>query len=78
MGMENFLYNKPGSLIGYPHIRDSSVSEITAHLIAWGEIVSGNGILLGGFLGIKAPVAGNSNTRSIRCPSDGYNDRGYC
>ena len=38
-------------------------AEITAHLIAWGEIVSGIGILLGGLIGIKATVAGNLITR---------------
>ena len=38
-------------------------AEITAHLIAWGEIVSGIGILLGGLIGTQASVAGNLITR---------------
>ena len=38
-------------------------AETTAHLIAWGEIISGIGILLGGLIGIKSSVAGNLITR---------------
>ena len=38
-------------------------SEITAHLIAWGEMVSGIGILFGGLIGTRASVAGNLITR---------------
>ena len=38
-------------------------AETTAHLIAWGEMVSGIGILLGGLIGKRAPVAGNLFTR---------------
>ena len=38
-------------------------AETTAHLIAWGEMVSGMGILLGSLIGIKASVAGNLVTR---------------
>ena len=38
-------------------------AETTAHLIAWGEMVSGIGILLGGLIGAKASVAGNLVTR---------------
>ena len=38
-------------------------AETTAHLVAWGEMVSGIGILLGGLIGIKASVAGNLITR---------------
>jgi uncharacterized membrane protein YphA (DoxX/SURF4 family) len=38
-------------------------AETTAHLIAWGEMISGIGILFGGLIGIKAAVAGNSITR---------------
>ena len=38
-------------------------AETTAHLIAWGEMVSGIGILLGGLIGTKASVAGNLVTR---------------
>ena len=35
----------------------------TAHLIAWGEMISGIGILLGGLIGTKASVTGNLITR---------------
>jgi len=38
-------------------------AETTAHLIAWGEMVSGMGILMGGLIGTKASVAGNLVTR---------------
>jgi len=38
-------------------------AETTAHLIAWGEMVSGIGVLLGGLIGTKASVAGNLVTR---------------
>ena len=38
-------------------------AETTAYLIAWGEMVSGIGILLGGLIGTKASVAGNLVTR---------------
>ena len=38
-------------------------AETTAHLIAWGEMVSGIGILLGGLIGTKASVAGYLITR---------------
>ena len=38
-------------------------AETTAHLIAWGEMISGIGILLGGVIGTKASVTGNLVTR---------------
>ncbi len=38
-------------------------ADTTAHLIAWGEILSGIGILLGGVIGTKAHVIGNLITR---------------
>ena len=38
-------------------------AETTAHLIAWGEMVSGIGILFGGLIGTRASVAGNLITR---------------
>ena len=38
-------------------------AETTAHLIAWGEMISGIGILLGGLIGTKASVAGHLITR---------------
>jgi len=36
---------------------------LTALLIAWGEILSGIGILIGGLIGLSAPVVGNLITR---------------
>ena len=39
------------------------LAEITAHLIAWGEIVSGIGILTGGLIGSRAYLAGVLITR---------------
>ena len=38
-------------------------AETTAHLIAWGEMVSGIGILLGGLIGTKSSITGNLITR---------------
>jgi len=38
-------------------------AETTAHLVAWGEMVSGIGILLGGLIGTKSSIAGNLITR---------------
>jgi len=38
-------------------------AEATAHLVAWGEMVSGIGILLGGLIGTKSSIAGNLITR---------------
>ena len=38
-------------------------AETVAHLIAWGEMISGIGILLGGLIGTKASVTGNLVTR---------------
>ena len=51
------------SFIDWLSIKSIPFPEITAHLIAWGEIVSGIGILLGGFIGAKSYVAGNLITR---------------
>ena len=39
------------------------LAETTAHLIAWGEMLSGIGILLGGLIGTKSSIAGNLITR---------------
>ena len=38
-------------------------ADTTAHLVAWGEILSGIGIILGGLIGVKAHVIGNLITR---------------
>ena len=51
------------SFIDWLSIKSIPFPEITAHLIAWGEIVSGIGILLGGLIGAKSYVAGNLITR---------------
>ena len=51
------------SFISWLSTKGMTFAEITAHLIAWGEIVSGIGILLGGLIGIKAYLAGSLITR---------------
>ena len=51
------------SFISWLSTKGIPFAEITAHLIAWGEIVSGIGILLGGLIGIKAYLAGSLITR---------------
>ena len=51
------------SFIDWLSIKSIPFPEITAHLIVWGEIVSGIGILLGGLIGAKSYVAGNLITR---------------
>ena len=38
-------------------------AETTAHLVAWGEMISGIGILLGGLIGTRASITGNLVTR---------------
>jgi len=38
-------------------------AETTAHMIAWGEMMSGIGIIFGGLIGTRASVAGNLVTR---------------
>jgi len=38
-------------------------ADLTALLVAWGEILSGIGILIGGLIGLSAPVFGNLITR---------------
>ena len=38
-------------------------AELTAYLVAWGEILAGIGILIGGLIGLNAPVVGNLITR---------------
>ena len=43
--------------------KDIPFSEITAYLIAWGEIVSGIGILTGGLIGARAYLTGALITR---------------
>ena len=38
-------------------------ADLTAFLVAWGEMLSGIGILIGGLIGMSAPVIGNLITR---------------
>ena len=38
-------------------------ADLTAFLVAWGEMLSGIGILIGGLIGMIAPVIGNLITR---------------
>ncbi len=38
-------------------------ADLTAFLVAWGEMLSGIGILIGGLIGMSAPVIGNIITR---------------
>jgi uncharacterized membrane protein YphA (DoxX/SURF4 family) len=51
------------SFINWLSLKGIPFAETTAHLIAWGEMVSGIGILLGGLIGTKASVTGNLITR---------------
>tara|TARA_E500000331_G_scaffold293114_1_gene290278 strand:- start:636 stop:1100 length:465 start_codon:yes stop_codon:yes gene_type:complete len=38
-------------------------AELTAFLVAWGEMLAGIGILIGGLIGLSTPVVGNIITR---------------
>ena len=38
-------------------------AELTASLVAWGEMLAGIGILIGGLVGLRTPVVGNIITR---------------
>lgn len=51
------------SFVNWLSLKGTPFAETTAHLIAWGEMASGVGILLGGLIGTKAPVTGNLITR---------------
>jgi len=51
------------SFISWLSSKGIPLAEITAHLIAWGEIVSGIGILAGGLIGSRAYLAGVLITR---------------
>ena len=51
------------SFVNWLSLKGIPFAETTAHLIAWGEMVSGVGILLGGLIGTKASVTGNLITR---------------
>tara|TARA_Y100000782_G_scaffold37590_1_gene41964 strand:- start:318 stop:761 length:444 start_codon:yes stop_codon:yes gene_type:complete len=49
--------------VGWLTSKGFSSASLIAPLLAWGEILSGLGILLGGLIGIKAAVLGNVVTR---------------
>ena len=49
--------------IGYLDSKGVPLAEASAYLVAWGEILSGIGIILGGLIGLKAHVIGNLITR---------------
>jgi len=51
------------SFVNWLSLKGIPFAETTAHLIAWGEMASGVGILLGGLIGTKASVTGNLITR---------------
>ena len=51
------------SFVNWLSLKGIPFAETTAHLIAWGEMISGIGILLGGLIGTKASVTGNLITR---------------
>ena len=42
-------------------------ADLTAFLVAWGEMLAGIGILIGGLIGLSAPVIGNLITRLSGC-----------
>ena len=49
--------------VGWLTSKGFSSASLIAPLLAWGEILSGLGILLGGLIGTKAAVLGNVVTR---------------
>ena len=51
------------SFINWLSLKGIPFAETTAHLIAWGEMISGIGILLGGLIGTRASITGNLVTR---------------
>ena len=51
------------SFINWLSSKGIPFAETTAHLIAWGEMISGIGILLGGLIGTRASITGNLVTR---------------
>ena len=61
MAMENCPFSRV-LLVGY-HQKGFHLAETTAYLIAWGEILSGIGILTGGLIGSRAYLTGALITR---------------
>ena len=51
------------SFINWLSSKGIPFAETTAHLIAWGEMISSIGILLGGLIGTRASITGNLVTR---------------
>ena len=49
--------------VGWLTSKGISSASVVAPMIAWGEILAGLGILLGGLIGIKAAILGNLITR---------------
>ena len=49
--------------VGWLASKGISSASVVAPLIAWGEILSGLGILLGGLIGTRAAILGNLVTR---------------
>ena len=49
--------------VGWLTSKGISSASVVAPMIAWGEILAGLGILLGGLIGIKAAILGNLVTR---------------
>ena len=49
--------------VGWLTSKGISSASVVAPLIAWGEILAGLGILLGGLIGTKAAILGNVVTR---------------
>ena len=49
--------------VGWLSSKGISSASVVAPLIAWGEILAGLGILLGGLIGTKAVILGNVVTR---------------
>ena len=68
LGTSFFLYGY-GKLpisegfVGWLTSKGISSASLVAPLIAWGEILAGLGILLGGLIGTKAAILGNVVTR---------------
>jgi len=49
--------------VGWLASKGISSASVVAPMIAWGEILAGLGILLGGLIGMKAAILGNLITR---------------
>ena len=68
LGMSFFLhgYGKvpiQQGFIDWLASKGAPFADLTAFLVAWGEMLSGIGILIGGLIGLAAPIIGNIITR---------------